>query len=322
MTTTMTTSPTTSAATAVPEPVRRPRRRHEDESERSIVSVMDRKNGGLRVAVGIAGALVLLALAITCAGPLFWLFKAATSTSTETLAQPFALWPSGLHWDNLWQAWTSIQFGVYLRNTLFVCVGSWFFGLLVATTGGYGIAVLRPRYTSLVSALVLATLFIPGVISLVSLYLTVVQLPIFGTNLLNTFWAVWLPSSASAFNVLLVARSLQAIPRDLFDAAKIDGAGPFRMFASVVIPLSRPIIGVISLLTLIGAYKDFLWPLLVLPRADMQPISVALPRVESSTDLAIFMAALFISVLIPVLLFLVFQRQFLRAAGSAGAIKE
>lgn len=94
------------------------------------------------------------------------------------------------------------------------------------------------------------------------------------------------------------------------------------MFASVVIPLSRPIIGVISLLTLIGAYKDFLWPLLVLPRADMQPISVALPRVESSTDLAIFMAALFISVLIPVLLFLVFQRQFLRAAGSAGAIKE
>lgn len=301
---------------------RRRRRRQDDAIERSIISTMDRKNGGLRIAVGIAGALVLLALAITCAGPLFWLFKAATSTSTETLANPLALWPSGLHWDNLLEAWTSIQFGTYLRNTLFVCVGSWFFGLLVATTGGYGIAVLRPRYASAVNALVLATLFIPGVISLVSLYLTVVKLPIFGVNLLNTFWAVWLPSSASAFSVLLVARSLQAIPRDLFDAAKIDGAGPFRMFASVVIPLSRPIIGVISLLTLIGAYKDFLWPLLVLPRADLQPISVALPRIESSTDLAVFMAALFISVVIPVLLFLVFQRQFLRAAGNAGAIKE
>jgi multiple sugar transport system permease protein len=89
-----------------------------------------------------------------------------------------------------------------------------------------------------------------------------------------------------------------------------------------VLPLARPIIGVISLLTLIGAYKDFLWPLLVLPRAELQPISVALPRVESSTDLAVFMAALFISVVVPVALFLAFQRQFLRAAGSAGAIKE
>lgn len=297
-------------------------RRGAEEGERSIISVMDRKRPALRVAVGIAGGLVLLALAITCAGPLFWLLKAATSTSTETLAEPFALWPSGLHWENLVQAWTSIQFGVYLRNTLFVCLGAWFFGLLVATTGGYGLAVLRPRYAPVVSALVLATLFIPGVISLVALYLTVVDVPIFGVNLLNTFWAVWLPSSASAFNVLLVARSLQAIPRDLFEAARIDGAGPFRVFGSIVIPLARPIIGVISLLTLIGAYKDFLWPMLVLPRSDMQPISVALPRIESSTDLAIFMAALFISVLIPVLLFLVFQRQFLRAAGSAGAIKE
>lgn len=311
----------TAAAAALPPRGRRPRRRATTD-ERSIVSIMDRKNNGLRIAVAIAGGFVLLALLITCAGPLFWLFKAATSTSTETLAAPFALWPSGLHWDNLSTAWTSIQFGTYMRNTLLVCAGAWFFGLLVATTGGYGIAVLRPRYTSVVSALVLATLFIPGVISLVSLYLTVVELPIFGINLINTFWAVWLPSSASAFNVLLVARSLQAIPRDLFDAARIDGAGTYRMFVSLVLPLARPIIGVISLLTIIGAYKDFLWPMLVLPRADLQPISVALPRIESSTDLGVFMAALFISVIIPVVLFLVFQRQFLRAAGSAGAIKE
>lgn len=298
------------------------RRIREVDLERSIISPMDRNNPRLRLAVGVAGGLVLLALVVTSAGPLFWLFKAATSTSTETLADPFGLWPSGLHWDNLVQAWTTIRFGTYMRNTLLVCAGSWFFGMLVATTGGYGLAVLRPRYSSVVSALVLSTLFIPGVVSLVSLYLTVVEVPIFGVNLINTFWAVWLPSSASAFNVLLVARSLQAIPRDLFDAARMDGAGPFRAFVSIVLPLSRPILGVISLLTLIAAYKDFLWPLLVLPSAELQPISVALPRVESSTDLGVFMAALFVSVVVPVLLFLVFQRQFLRAAGNAGAIKE
>jgi len=88
-----------------------------------------------------------------------------------------------------------------------------------------------------------------------------------------------------------------------------------------VLPMSRPILGVISLLTIIAAYKEFLWPLLVLPDPDLQPLSVALPRLESSTELAVFLAALFISVIIPVALFLVFQRQFLRSAGSVGAVK-
>jgi len=165
-------------------------------------------------------------------------------------------------------------------------------------------------------------LFIPGVISLVSLYLTVIDLPLLGINLLNTFWAVWLPASASAFNVLLVSRFLATIPRDLFDAARIDGAGALRVFISIVIPMARPIIGVLSLLTMVGAYKDFLWPLLVLNRPDLQPISVALPRIADNTDLAVLMAAMFVSVLVPVLAFLAFQRQFLRAAGSAGALKE
>jgi multiple sugar transport system permease protein len=292
-----------------------------DDSERSIVSGMDRKVPSVRGAVTVAGVLVLVALAVACSGPLFWLFKAATSTSTETLAEPFGLWPTGVHWENLTQAWSAVEFGTYLRNTLVVCAGSWFFGLLVATTGGYGLAVLRPVYAKVVSAAVLATLFIPGVISLVSLYLTVVNVPIANVNLLNTFWAVWLPASANAFNVLLVSRYLGAIPQDLFDAARIDGAGAVRVFIGIVLPLARPILGVVSLLTIIAAYKDFLWPLLVLPRPDLQPISVALPRIESSTDLGVFMAALFISIVVPVLVFLAFQRQFLRAAGSAGAIK-
>ncbi|PZF84877.1 ABC transporter permease [Jiangella anatolica] len=283
---------------------------------------MDRRVPRVRVAVTVVGALIVLALGVACAGPLFWLFKAATSTSSETLADPFGFWPSGIHWENLTEAWTSVRFGTYLLNTLIVCAGTWFFGLLIALTGGYGIAILRPAYARVVSAAVLATLFIPGVISLVALYLTVIDLPVLNVNLLNTFWGVWLPAATNAFNVLLVSRFLQSIPPALFDAARIDGAGAVRIFWSLVLPLSRPIIGVVSLLTVIGAYKDFLWPLLVLPDPDLQPISVALPRIESSTDLGVFMAALLISVVLPVLLFLGFQRQFLRAAGSAGAIKE
>ncbi|MEV0272523.1 carbohydrate ABC transporter permease [Hamadaea sp. NPDC050747] len=291
------------------------------DTERSILSRIDRRRPGVRVALAAVRVLVFTVLVVLCVGPLFWLFKAATSTSTETLSAPFSLWPSGVHWNTFSQVWTKVDFARYFVNTLWLMAGSLFFGLLVATTGGYGLAVLKPRYAKAVYAAILATLFIPGVISLVSLYLTVMDVPLLHTNLIGTLWAVWLPASANAVNVLLMQRFFAAIPGDLFEAARIDGAGPFRIFASLVLPMSRPILGVVSLLTLVGAYKEFLWPLLVLPNPQDQPISVALPRLENSGDFAQFMAALFISVIIPVLLFLVFQRQFLRAAGNSGALK-
>ncbi|MDX3102567.1 carbohydrate ABC transporter permease [Nonomuraea angiospora] len=290
-------------------------------SERSILSFLDRRRPVVRVSVAAVGTLVIAGLVILCAGPLFWLFKAATSTTTETLSAPFSLWPSGIHWDSFVQVWTRVDFGRYFWNTLALMGGSLFLGLLVATTGGYGLAVLRPKYAKAVFAALLATLFIPGVISLVALYLTVIDIPLVHVSLLGSMWAVWLPSSANAVNVLLMQRFFANIPRELFNAARIDGAGPFRMFFSIVLPMSRPILGVVSLLTLVGSYKEFLWPLLVLPNPQDQPISVALPRLQSSIDFSQFMAALFISVVIPVALFLVLQRRFLQAAGNAGALK-
>lgn len=303
-------------------PVRPRGRRGTVVAERSIVSPLDRKAPRIRRTIVVVGALVMAGLVVASIGPLGWLFKAATSTSTETLADPFALWPSGLHWDNFATAFSKVRFGTYLLNTLWVVLGNWFFGMLVATTGAYVLAILRPRYARVLSSLVLATLFVPGVVSLIALYLTVIDVPVLGVSLLNTYWAVWLPASASAFNVLLVQRSFAALPRDVFEAARIDGAGALRVFWSVVLPMSRPILGVVSLLTVVAAYKDFLWPLLVLPDASKQPLSVALPRLEQSTELSVYMAALFIALVIPVIAFLTFQKQFLSAAGSAGAVKE
>lgn len=289
--------------------------------ERSVISPHDLANPKRRFVMTVIGVILLVALVVASVGPLFWLFKAATSTTTESLADPLSLWPSGFHFENFVAAFEQIQFGKYLLNTLWVCVGSWFFSLVVATTGGYALAVLRPRYATVIEGAILATLFIPGVVSLVSLYLTVVEVPIVGGSLINTFWAVWLPAAASAFNIIIVQRFFGSIPREIFEAAEMDGAGPVRVFVSIVLPLSKPVIGVVSLISIIAAYKDFLWPLLVLPATQLQPLSVALPRLESSTDLAVFFAALFASVIVPVSFFMVFQRQFLSAAGSSGALK-
>jgi multiple sugar transport system permease protein len=169
--------------------------------------------------------------------------------------------------------------------------------------------------------LVLSTLFVPAVVLLVPLYLTVLEPPLLGVSLINTFWAVWLPAGANAFNVLLTKRFFDNLPQEIFDAARIDGAGPYRVFWSVLLPMSRPILGVVSVFAFISAWKDFLWPLLVLPDPDIQPLSVRLPTLARSTELDVLLAALTISALIPMVLFLVFQRTFLRSAGLSGALK-
>jgi multiple sugar transport system permease protein len=170
---------------------------------------------------------------------------------------------------------------------------------------------------------VLATLFIPSVVLLVPLYLTIISPPLLGRDysLLNNYLAIWLPMAANAFNIMLVKRFFDNLPRDVIEAARTDGAGPFRLFWSIVLPMSKPILGVVSVFAIIAAWKDFLWPMLVLPDPAVQPLSVRLPAVQQSIELDVFLAALAISTLIPVVMFLLFQGVFLRSAGLGGAVK-
>ena len=202
---------------------------------------------------------------------------------------------NGTAWSNLDRAWNDVKISRYFLNTVWLAAGSWACQMLVATTGGYVLSVLKPRYGKLVQALVLSTMFIPAVVLLVPLYLTILDPPLLRTSLINRFWAVWLPAGASAFNVLLVQRFFDSLPREVFEAARVDGAGPFRLFAAIVLPMSKPILGVVSVFAVIASWKDFLWPLLVLKDPAIQPLSVRLPAIAGTTDLGVFLAALAIS---------------------------
>ncbi|GAA1246264.1 carbohydrate ABC transporter permease [Pseudonocardia aurantiaca] len=275
----------------------------------------------MRIGLGLTQALLLVGLVVVALGPLLWLVKASITPTQDTLRDPMALFPSGVDWANLSTAWSSVHIDLHFANSMIVASGAWLVQIVVATTGGYALSILKPRYGPVLYWLVLSTLFVPAVVLLVPLYLTVLSPPLIGQSLINTFWAVWLPAGANAFNVLLAKRFFDNLPGEIFEAARIDGAGPFRVFWSVLLPMSRPILGVISVFAFVAAWKDFLWPLLVLPDPDMQPLSVRLPTLANSIELDILLAALMISALIPVVLFLIFQRTFLRTAGLGGAIK-
>jgi multiple sugar transport system permease protein len=320
----MTSLPITEQVATTPEaaaPATRKRRTAEPQ-ERGIISHADRRRPLVQYGLPIIQVLLFVGVVIAGVGPLLWLLKSGLSTSQDILRGPMQLWPSGIQWQNIPNAWNQVQIGSYLGNTAIIAIGSLISTLFVCTTGAFVLSVLRPKWGPVITGLVLATLFLPGVISLVPLYLTILKMPILGVNLQNTFWAVWLPQAAGAFNILVMKRYFDAIPRELIEAARIDGASNLRLFTALILPMSKPIIGVVALLTVIGSWKDYLWPLLVLPDPKMQPISVALPRVAQTTEISLQMSALFLAVLIPVVLFLVFQKQFLKGVGMSGGIKE
>jgi multiple sugar transport system permease protein len=298
----------------------RHRARPESDGQRGLVSPQEWRRHRVRFALTGSHVLLLGLLVVWGIGPMVLLVKFAVTPTQDILRRPLALFPTGIAWENLAAAWNGLRISHYFLNSVIVAFGAWLCQIVVATTGGYVLSVLRPRYGRVLNAAVLATLFVPAVVLLVPLYLTVLRPPV-GPSLLNTFWAVWLPAGASAFNVVLVTRFFDSLPREVFEAARVDGAGPFRLFWSIVLPMSKPILGVVSVFAVIASWKDFLWPLLVLPDPELQPLSVRLPALQGTTDLGVLMAALAISTLIPVLVFLLCQRLFLRGAGLGGAVK-
>jgi multiple sugar transport system permease protein len=285
-------------------------------TNRGVLSSFDWRRPRIRRTARTLHAVLLALLLIAGLGPMLWLAKAAVTPTQDTLRAPLALWPHGFDFDNLATAWSRVRIDKYFLNTVLLAAGAWLVQLIVATTAGFALSVLRPRYRKALTGVVLATLFVPAVVLLVPLYLTVVDL-----SMINTFWAVWLPAGANAFNILLVQRFFANLPGEVFEAARVDGAGPSRLFFSVVLPMSRPILGVVSVFSVIAAWKDFLWPMLVLPDPAVQPLSVRLPALQRFVELDVFLAALAISTVIPVALFLVFQRLFLNGSTLSGAVK-
>ncbi|WP_425563247.1 carbohydrate ABC transporter permease [Microbacterium rhizosphaerae] len=292
-----------------------------DAEDRGILGIADRRRTGVRTGSAVINVLLGAALVITGLLPLLWLAKSAITPTQDTLLTPLRLFPNGIAWSNLDRAWNDVHIQNFFWNTIVMAAGSWAVQMVVATTAGYALAVLRPAYGRILTGLVLATLFVPAVVLLVPLYLTVLHPPLIGHSLINTFWAVWLPAGASAFNVLLVMRFFESLPREVFEAARTDGAGTFRLFWSVVLPMSKPILGVVSIFAINAAWADFLWPNLVLTDIAIQPLSVRLPQIQSSTDLGVYLASLTIATVIPVAIFLLFQRTFLSGAGLGGAVK-
>ncbi|MEU1117156.1 MULTISPECIES: carbohydrate ABC transporter permease [unclassified Streptomyces] len=289
-------------------------------STRTLVrpAVLKTRKGRLIYWSALAVALLLFTVAFVV--PLYWAATGAMKSSTELAQSPPTYVPESWHPENYVKAWREMDLTGYFLNTVVLAGGAWLVQLAVQVPAAYALSKLRPRFGNLVLGLMLLTLMMPATALLVPVYLTVVDVPLFHRNLINSPGAVWLPAAANAFNIYILKNFFDRIPDELLDAAKIDGAGTPTTLWRVVLPLSRPILAVVSILSIVTAWKDFLWPLLVLPDPARQPLSVFLQRVAPDTPLNSLVAGLVMASLPLIALFLVFQRHIV-AGLSAGSLK-
>ncbi|MFB7321680.1 carbohydrate ABC transporter permease [Streptomyces sp. NPDC056190] len=289
-------------------------------STRTLVSpaVLARPCGKAVYWTVFTGVVLLFALAFLF--PVYWMATSAMKSPDEVAQTPPTLLPKRWHLDGFTDAWDLMQLPQHLWNTVVQAAGAWAFQLVFCTAAAYALSKLRPAFGNVVLGGILATLMVPAQALVVPKYLTVADLPLIHTSLLNDPLAIWLPAVANAFNLYLLKRFFDQLPRDVLEAAEIDGAGRLRILWSVVLPMSRPVLGVVSIFALVAVWQDFLWPLMVFSDTDKQPISVALVQLSQNIQLTVLVAAMVIASIPMVALFLVFQRHII-AGISAGSTK-
>ncbi|CUW32486.1 MULTISPECIES: carbohydrate ABC transporter permease [Streptomyces] len=256
---------------------------------------------------------VLFALAFLF--PVYWMMTGALKSPDEVARTPPTLVPEQWHLSGYTDAWDLMELPRHLGNTLVQAAGAWAFQLVFCTAAAYSLSQLKPAFGKVVLGGILATLMVPAQALVVPKYLTAADL-----GLLNDPLAVWLPAVANAFNLYLLKRFFDQLPREVLEAAEIDGAGKLRTLWSVVLPMSRPVLGVVSIFALVAVWQDFLWPLMVFSDTGKQPISVALVQLSQNIQLTVLIAAMVIASIPMVALFLVFQRHII-AGISAGSTK-
>jgi multiple sugar transport system permease protein len=268
-----------------------------------------------------AGALLYAGLGLTLAwslGPLLWMVSASLMPEGEATAVPPRLLPSAATLEHYRALFTRLDLGRHFANSLGIASATTLLSLVLNSMAGYAFARLRLPGRDRILAVLLAAMVIPAQASMLPLFLMLKQI-----GLVNTYAGAVVPGMASIFGIFLVRQHVLAIPPSLFDAARIDGAGEFRTYLSVALPACRPVLATLAVVTFLGTWNDFLWPLVVLADSRRYTLPVALANLagEHVQDTELMMAGSVLTILPVVVLFAALQRQYV-AGITAGGVRE
>lgn len=259
-------------------------------------------------------ALVLLSLVVIF--PILNLLMASLKDSGELFTYPPRLLPRQPHWENYLTAWQSAPLGRFLLNSLMQSLLISLGQVATSVLAGYAFARMRFPGRNLLFGVVVATLVIPSEVTVIPNFFTIFRL-----GLLDTLAGLVVPFLATGFGIFLMRQFFLTIPQELLDAAQLDGAGHFRFLLAVALPLARPVAGALAVFAFLGAWNQYLWPLLITRSSELYTAQIGVAifqNKEASTDWNVVAAAA-MTVLGPTLLAFFFaQKQFLKGVSAGG----
>ncbi len=261
-------------------------------------------------------ALLLLG-AIIMIAPLLWMITLSLKPAKLTYSPPYLL-PSTFEWQNYVEAFKAAPFARYYLNTAIMAAGITFGQLIFSSLAAYAFARLNFRGRNLLFLVVLATMMVPVQVLLIPSYLIVKSV-----GWQNTFQALIIPRMVSAFGIFLLRQFYLSIPRDLDEAAMIDGATRFGVWWRIILPLSRPALATLAIFAFLFSWNDFLWPLIVTDDPNMRTIQLGLVMFQGryTTNWTLLMAGTVTATIPTILAFLFGQRQFIESIALSG-VKE
>jgi len=249
-------------------------------------------------------------------GPFVWMALSSLKPEGEIRSVPPTWWPETLTVENYRDLFTRLEFPTYFTNSVLVASLVTAGNLLFCSAVGYALAKLRFPGKKALFLVVLGMLMVPGMVLFVPQFVLVSNL-----GLTNSIGGLVLPFLVGPFGVFLMRQFLLSIPDDLIEAARVDGAGEWRIFFRVVMPLCRPALATLGILTFLASWNNFLWPLVVATTEDNYtlPVALALYAVgENRTDFGLLLAGSVVLILPMLVVFLVLQRYFLRGIATTG----
>jgi len=261
----------------------------------------------------IVSKTLLVVVAVGFVSPFVWMLFSALKPSNQVLSTGAALLGDAVRWDNFAEAFSSIPFGQILVNTFAYALVGTLITVVVSVLNAYAFARLRfPGRRALFWAYV-ATLMVPPIVTVIPLFSMFSQL-----GLRNTFAGLVAPFLlGSPYAIFLLRQNFQAIPQEVLDAATLDGAGHWRTLRSIVLPMNRPILAALTLITVVSQWNAFLWPSVIAPGRTWSVLTVATQALqeERSGNWTLVMAATTVALAPLVVLFLAFNRQIVAALG-------
>ena len=259
---------------------------------------------------------LLTVLLVVVIAPFVWMILGSFKTQGELLQSPPTWWPETITLDNYTQLFSRLNFKQYFFNSTVVAVCVTAGNLLFCSMLGYALAMLDFKGKKILFVVVMGTLMIPGVVTFVPLFVLVANI-----GLIDTLPGLILPFLAAPFGVFLMRQFFLGLPRDLLDAGRVDGAGELRIFRQIFLPLAGPALATLGILTFLGSWNNFLWPLVVAQQEKTYTLPVALALYstgQNSTQYGLLLAGATV-VVVPVLaIFLVFQRRVIEGIATTG----